>query len=230
MAKDHDDTTHNETTPKNTHEIRAHKAEGGGAMKWIAGAAVVALLAGGGYYLMSKPSSAPQQQAAMSDTFDNSATTQSPAAETASAPSESSSNSAPRRVASNAPTEEVVGVTTASTSAGDSEDIIVPASRRPVWAQRPNARRLSESYPYRALERGQEGEASVSCTVGQSGAMSCVKVSEQPANAGFGAAAVHVAQMYRHAAYRADGAPAVGTPVNLRVLFRQGEDGRAFNQ
>lgn len=225
MAKQH----HDDLELVTAHKIEpAHGGGGGGAGKWIAGAAVAALLAGGGYFFFQNSGSAPSQQAALSDAYDASPSASSSdalVAETASAPSERSSSSAPRRLAANEPTEEVVGITQAS-AAGESEEIIIPAARRPVWAQRPSARRLSAAYPERALEDGREGEAQVSCTIGDAGALSCVKVSETPARSGFGNAAVRVAQMYRHADLRADGSPAAGTPVNVRVLFRQGEDGR----
>jgi TonB family protein len=108
----------------------------------------------------------------------------------------------------------------------DSEEIVVPGARRPVWARAPSARRLSSLYPERALEYGREGEASVRCTVQNGGALSCVRVSETPAHAGFGHAALRVARMFRHAPQRWDGSAAAGSAINLRVVFRMADDDR----
>lgn len=121
--------------------------------------------------------------------------------------------------------EEVVGIIPASASS-DENEIIVPGARRPVWQSTPSARRLSAAYPERALERGREGEARVACFVQQNGRLDCERVSEFPANSGFGNAALRVAHMYRHAEQRADGSSAVGSPVNLRVVFRIDDNDR----
>ena len=64
------------------------------------------------------------------------------------------------------------------------------------------------------------------CTVQERGALDCVKTSEMPANAGFGTAALRVARLFRHAPVRADGSSAIGSPVNLRVVFRMAENER----
>jgi TonB family protein len=122
--------------------------------------------------------------------------------------------------------EQVIGVSTVEASATDSDELIVRGARRPVWRYQPSATRLSEYYPAFALERGREGEASLHCTVGEKGALQCATVSEYPAKAGFGRAALQVARTFRHADTRSDGSRAYGTPVNLRVMFRMAEDER----
>ena len=88
----------------------------------------------------------------------------------------------------------------------------------------PSERHLSALYPQRALERGREGEASLHCTVQDSGALDCVRVEETPG--GFGNAALRVARTLRHAPQLADGSDAAGSPVNLRVVFRIADDQR----
>ena len=96
-----------------------------------------------------------------------------------------------------------------------------------MWMRKPSADLLSAAYPNWALERGREGEASIHCRIGNSGALHCVPESEAPAHAGFGAAAMRVARMYRHGPALQDGSRAAGTPVNLRVVFRIDNDRRS---
>ncbi|HWA01376.1 MAG TPA: TonB family protein [Caulobacterales bacterium] len=226
--------------PHGAHVI--HAKRGGGGWKWLAGAAVAALLVGGGYYAYtnSAPQPAPQSELAA-----NAPTPAAPierdvaADETAQDPSDDAalpdaSTPAPatapasRRAAAHAATsvpEQIVGVTPASmTTEGD--EIVIPGVRRPIWVRTPSAYRLASLYPERALERGREGEASVHCTVQENGALDCVQVSETPANAGFGNAALRVARTFRHAPQLADGSAAAGTPVNLRVIFRMADERR----
>ena len=58
------------------------------------------------------------------------------------------------------------------------------------------------------------------------GALDCAPVSEYPARSGFGGAALRVAHMYRHGPTRRDGTDAIGSPVNLRVVFRIDDNDR----
>lgn len=208
----------------------------GNGVKWlIGGAAAVALIAGGvfavnafgpgkarteiasadsGYDVSSSatPITAGPVGADQTATSDLAATTADPA------PSSSPRPRAARR-AEPVP-EMVVGVTPASVSDGAENEVVITGAKRPVWTRTPSQRRLSALYPANALDRGREGEASVRCMVQEGGALDCVRVSETPARAGFGNAALRVARTFRHAPERADGSSAVGTPVNLRVVFR----------
>jgi TonB family protein len=122
--------------------------------------------------------------------------------------------------------EQVIGVEPASATYNDEDAIVVQGQRRPVWTRTPSAQRLSIVYPERALEGRREGEASVHCTVQQDGRLACVQFSETPLHAGFGTAALRVARLFRHAPARADGSSAVGSPVNLRVVFRMSDNDR----
>lgn len=116
----------------------------------------------------------------------------------------------------------VVGVTPASMTTYEDEEVVVEGRRRPVWTRTPSNYRLSTAYPERALERGREGEATVACTVVEAGALDCTQVSES--SSGFGRAALRVARMFRHAPQNEDGSSTVGAPVNLRVVFRLADE------
>lgn len=217
-------------------------AKGNDGQKWLAGAALAALVLGGGYYaLKNLPASqstsaevasteamvdSPSTYSAPSSTspsFQGSPSTSETASSAAVDDTSATTTARRRATAKAAPApvpEQVVGITPASITTDNSDEIVVTPGRRPVWASVPSQRRLSGLYPTRALERGREGEASVSCTVLDAGALDCVRVSEYPANSGFGNAALRVAKGFRHSARRADGSAAYGTPVNLRVVFR----------
>ena len=58
----------------------------------------------------------------------------------------------------------------------------------------------------------------------ENGALDCARVSETSTR--FGAAAMRVAHMFRHSQQRADGSSAIGTPVNLLVVFRMDDTRR----
>ena len=211
----------------------------GNRMKALAGAvAAVAVLAGGYFVLKNMPTPGqPHAEVASTDAgYDATSSAQplpgagDPAktadiattASTSTTETRTTAATRPRRhvtaAADNVP-ETVIGITPVSATQDDNE-VVVTGQRRPVWSRTPNARRLSALYPEGALERGREGEASVHCTVQDGGSLNCVRTSEMPANSGFGTAALSVARAFRHAPQRADGSSAVGTPVNLRVVFR----------
>jgi TonB family protein len=217
-----------------------HEGGGGGAGKWLLGAVAAAVIVGGGYYAYTHlPSAQSDTQTAYNDTYaddeplragplspsdDIRAESAMADEEAAPAPQSARRASAPRRTttaSTDAVPEETIGITpvNATTTVADGEDIVVTAPQRPVWAQVPSARRLSALYPSRALDRGREGEASLHCMVLDGGALDCSKVSETPGG-GFGNAAMRVARNLRHASTTRDGRDAVGTPVNLRVVFR----------
>lgn len=222
---------------------------GGNGWKWLAGAAAAAVLLGGGYYAYKSMGSGDQNntQIAAYDSDSSSLDqleaeplrgdldddTARPAAadERPARTAERSTRTAPQRQAAaiprDEPAEQVIGVgpstaTFDQASLTGEDEIIVEGRRLPVWSRTPNGQRLAAVYPQHARELGRGGEASVSCTVQEGGTLDCVRVAEtEPA---FGRAALRAASMFRHAPQRADGSSAVGTPVNLRMLFRL-EDG-----
>jgi TonB family protein len=234
MSDDHADEPH-----VKPHEIKAQPSDGK-SWKWLAGAAAAAIVAVGGYFAIANngPSQSNANSALNESYSENEATTRAGPLAASSSADEIAPAAAERREArasqaqrrstarANDVPEEVVGVIPASATVEDGDAIIVPGARRPVWARTPSEWRLSRAYPDRALERGREGEAYLNCTVQNEGALNCVPVSETPVNAGFGAAALRVAHMFRHAPQRRDGSDAVGSPVNLRVVFRIDDENR----
>jgi outer membrane biosynthesis protein TonB len=233
--------------------IRASRGGGGG--KWILGALAVLLLAGGGYWAYANYG-APQQQAESQFAYDDPIySTDDPLRDTSDASDDgltaeiaadaeseiSPSTAAPpsaapaRRAAPARATparaepvpEATIGVTPINATTADvteSEELVITAPQQPTWSRTPSARRLSALYPERALERGREGEARLACVVQEAGALDCERVSETPG--GFGNAALRVARTFRHTDTLADGSSAVGSPVNLRVVFRMEDEER----
>jgi TonB family protein len=241
MAGNHDEDPH-----VRAHEIKAQPHdEGGNKWKWLAGAAVAAVVAVGGYFAIANngPSQSNADMAMNEMTYDENGEPlhAGPLAQSSSADEEAGAVAAPaasetrrsattqRRVttarADDVP-EQTVGVLPVSASGDEVDGVVVEGARAPIWSSAPSERRLSALYPTRALERGREGEARVSCIVENNGELDCERVSEYPANSGFGHAALRVAHMYRHAPQRWDGSSAVGSPVNLRVVFRMEDDNR----
>ncbi len=232
---------HTQDKPQAAQKVRADK--GGGGARWLIGAAVAAaVVLAGGYamWTMWGPTPNDSVETAANDPYaseplsalapdagpDASASDDSVAAPAASEP-------APTPARRRAPRPEevpeaTIGVTPANANAEETlqsggDDIVITA-RRPIWASTPSARRLSALYPERALERGREGEARLACVVQERGVLDCERIEETRAE--FGAAALRVARTFRHSTTLADGGNAVGTPVNLRVVFRIAEDER----
>ena len=71
----------------------------------------------------------------------------------------------------------------------------VPTIVNPQWVRHP--RDLARYYPARALQREIEGRVVLDCRVSVRGVLTCIVVSETPANWGFGAAAMRIADDYR---------------------------------
>jgi TonB family protein len=228
-----------------------HASKGGS--KWLLGAAAAVVLAGGGYaaWQMFGPSQ-DGAEIAYNDPYADPygeeplrasplEPAQDPIAEDAATETIAPRASSETRAAAPARTptaraeavpEATIGVTPANATAEaipestpeESDEVIVTAPRRPIWASAPSPRRLSAMYPERALERGREGEARLQCTVLDGGALDCVRVEETSYS--FGNAALRVSRTLRHAPTLADGSNAAGTPVNLRVVFRMEEEER----
>lgn len=225
-----------------------HASKSGAMGKLVLGVVAAALVLGGGYYAWTQygPSQEQTEIAYNEESYVDDplragpADEQNPLAESAAAddvtaepaaeePSAAPARRAPARSAAAAPVPQAtIGVTPANAAPYDSDEIVVPAPRRPIWAHTPSARRLSAMYPQRALDRGRDGEASLACVVQNGGVLDCDRVSETPG--GFGNAALRVARAYRHSTQLADGSSAVGTPVNLRVVFRINQEPNRGNR
>jgi len=221
-----------------------HADKGGGGSKWLLGGAAAVLLLGAGYvawqnfaptqsttdmaYNDSAYAPEPLRAGPVDDNTDPFTSAEADSAPDAAPASASSQAAAPARRAPARSTpaaapvpEATIGITPASAEMYNDDEIVVTA-RRPIWAETPSARRLSAMYPQRALDRGREGEARLACVVQQRGVLDCDQIEATPG--GFGPAAERVARTYRHATTLADGSDAVGTPVNLRVVFRIQEE------
>jgi outer membrane biosynthesis protein TonB len=227
----------------------AHDDKGGAATKWVVGAVAAIVLVGGGLFVYNAATSTRDETPAYdeADTAYNEygdgaygaaplpeddaplaeldeADGPAPEADTVRAPTP------PRAEASASDVPEMtIGVTPDSTIdeslvAANDDDIVVLAPRQPIWVRTPSPRRLSALYPERALERGREGEARLQCMIGDGGVLDCDRLSETSTT--FGYAALRVARAFRHAETLADGSSAIGTPVNLRVVFRIDDDPR----
>lgn len=215
-------------------------SESGGSSKWVLGGVTALLLLGGGYFVWKGATRTPDNaEIAATDPYAEEslrAEAVGPAADPladsagpSAAPAAAEPPAPPRRRAAPpaAIPEETIGITPTSAEvaeAENSEEIVVTAPRRPIWARTPSPRRLSALYPERALERGREGEARLHCIVEPGGTLDCERMSES--SAGFGAAALRVARSFRHAPTLSDGTDATGSPVRLRVVFRMADEDR----
>jgi len=219
------------------HSPQDYAARGRG-WKWLSGGAVAAMLWSGVFYAwVTLQPAQPGQFAAFNAPFfaqtlgapvrtelaslDHAVTAQGSAApdETRTAAAMRPHPIHARRAAAPAP-EEMARVIDVSATSQDSAAIVVQGARASVWVRTPSAWSLANAYPRRALESGREGEASVHCSVRNSGALNCVRRSETP---GFGEAALRVARLFRHTPRRADG---IDSTVDLRIVFRMPDNDR----
>lgn len=103
-----------------------------------------------------------------------------------------------------------------------------PPTARPagtvVWAQRPTARRIAETYPSRAAREGIGGRAELDCTVRADLSLACGIASETPAGSGFGRAALAASNIYRVRPTLTDGAAAAGARTRIAITFQPPQD------
>jgi TonB family protein len=98
--------------------------------------------------------------------------------------------------------------------------------REANWLRRPTPETLRAVYPGAALQKGQSGSATISCTVTVQGALrGCTVVAEKPAGSGFGGAAVALAPQFLMRPALKDGVPVEST-VRIPINWDLGGMGR----
>ncbi len=89
----------------------------------------------------------------------------------------------------------------------------------PRWLARPSAVDFAAAYPPLASDFDTEGRAVLDCLIVEDGRLRCLASSEDPAAAGFGAAALWLSRSLRSDA-QVDGVPTLGRKVHLPINFR----------
>ena len=96
-----------------------------------------------------------------------------------------------------------------------------PVIRDPTWLKMPGAAEFARFYPDAAIRREIEGRAVIGCRVTARGTVeSCRVVSETPADARFGEAAIKLARYFAMSPKTVDGRPVEGGQVNIPIAFR----------
>jgi TonB family protein len=107
-----------------------------------------------------------------------------------------------------------------------SPDMLDPERRvigKPQWAALPSGEAVAANYPRAAASVGvRQGRAVLGCIVGDGGRLTnCAVQGEQPADLGFGPAALDLAQSFRLRTWTSEGLPTIGGSVNVPIRYEQ---------
>ena len=92
---------------------------------------------------------------------------------------------------------------------------------QPTWLTKPSAGEFTALYPAEALRKGLEGSATIRCHVGAGGGLTgCLVTQQDPPDAGFGDAAVHMADLFHMAPRERDGTQTTGREISMPIRFK----------
>ncbi len=104
-------------------------------------------------------------------------------------------------------------------STARAEDKLPPGDQHADWLKRPTSNDLMAVWPHNASKTGSGGKATISCKISTRGLLTdCVVVSESPAGAGFGAAAVAISSQFQMKPEIRGGQP-VESSVRIPINF-----------
>lgn len=91
----------------------------------------------------------------------------------------------------------------------------------PKWLSQPSAAEMSRFYPAQAIDQGVTGTVTLMCGVVSSGKLvDCRVITETPAGARFGDAALKLAAFFRMTPRTVDGQPVDGALTRISLTFR----------
>jgi TonB family protein len=91
----------------------------------------------------------------------------------------------------------------------------------PNWITKPSAAEFAALYPSVARKNQLEGHATLHCQIDNQGALqACSVAQEEPADAGFGDAALRMAFLFRMRPLSKDGVRTAGGEINLPIRFK----------